>query len=106
MKMMRVAPMLFVVLAAGCAHPEQQPAPPAASAAPSRTGSARGEMLYENHCTSCHTSVVHVQENHRATSDLEVESWVRLRSRELKLDWSDEDVTDVTEFLLQRFYKF
>lgn len=66
---------------------------------------ARGAMLYENHCTICHTSVVHVRENHRATSDVEVENWVRRWSADQKLGWSDEDVDDVTRYLLATFYK-
>jgi len=66
----------------------------------------RGAMLYENHCTICHTSVVHVREDHRATSDVEVESWVRRWSTDQKLGWSQQDVDDVTSYLLQTFYKF
>src|SRR5581483_8094011 len=66
----------------------------------------RGAMLYENHCTICHTSVVHVREDHRATSDVEVENWVRRWSTDQKLGWSQQDVDDVTSYLLSTFYKF
>ncbi len=91
------------VLLAACAQPPPKPAP----AAPATLAiHARGEMLYENHCTICHTSIVHVRENHRATSDLEVESWVRRWSADQKLGWSDEDVSDVTDYLLHTFYNF
>jgi hypothetical protein len=78
--------------------------PPAAPKTLPRAATARGELLYENHCTGCHTSVVHVQTNHRATSDVEVESWVRRWSDEEQLRWTDEDVLDVTDYLLERFY--
>ena len=67
---------------------------------------ARGAMLYENHCTICHTSVVHVREDHRATSDVEVESWVRRWSADRKLGWSEQEINDVTSYLLTTFYKF
>ena len=66
----------------------------------------RGALLYENHCTTCHTSVVHVQENHHAMSDGDVEGWVRRWSTDQKLGWSDEEVLDVTDYLLRTFYKF
>ena len=86
----------------GCAQrPLEAASPPVLG-----TPSARGQMLYENHCTVCHTSVVHVQENHRATSDAAVESWVRRWADDQKLGWTDEEVLDVTDFLVRRFYKF
>ena len=86
----------------GCAQrPLEAAAPPVLG-----TPSARGEMLYENHCTICHTSVVHVRDTHRATSDVEVENWVRRWSADQKLGWSDEDVNEVTGYLLRTFYSF
>jgi len=91
--------------------PEKNPLPiesseqPKKTAPPPVTGS-RGELLYENHCTGCHTSQAHLRDNRRARSASEVEGWVRRWSGELKLDWSNEDVKDVTNHLVRRYYKF
>lgn len=69
------------------------------------TGS-RGQMLYENHCQVCHTSVVHVRETRRARSLKDLEYWVTRWSGELKLPWSAEEISDVVDFLNRRYYKF
>lgn len=67
---------------------------------------ARGELLYENHCTSCHASIVHIRENRKAKSLAELRDWVGRWSAELKLNWSNEEVEAVAEYLASRFYKF
>ena len=69
------------------------------------TGS-RGQMLYENHCQGCHTSIVHVRERHRARSMEDLEHWVRQWAGELKLPWSANEIGDVVDYLNQRYYKF
>lgn len=67
---------------------------------------SRGELLYENHCTVCHASVVHVREHRSAKSISDLRAWTRRWSGELKLNWSDEEINDVAEFLARRYYKF
>jgi cytochrome c5 len=95
---------VIAVLVMACAMP--QPRGAAEPRQQALTGSARGQLLYENHCTVCHTSVVHVQQDHRASSGAAVESWVRRWSVDQKLGWEDEEILDVTDFLLRRYYKF
>jgi len=68
-------------------------------------GASRGELLYENHCTVCHESGVHIRANRKAKSIADVRGWVERWSGELKLKWSREDIDDVTEFLARRYYK-
>lgn len=63
-------------------------------------------MLYENHCTRCHTSVLHVRENRRAVSLKALEGWVRRWSGEEKLTWSEEEIVEVVDYLNRRYYKF
>ena len=65
----------------------------------------RGKLLYENHCHACHDSLVHVRENHRATSKMEIQYWVVRWSTELKLGWTLADVTDVVDYLAVEFYQ-
>lgn len=94
--------------------PEEQQTVPAAplptekpkdlQPSPAVVGS-RGRMLYENHCTRCHTSVVHVREKRRANSLQALESWVRRWSTEEKLDWSSQDLIEVVDYLNHRYYK-
>jgi len=83
--------------------PVQEPASPVT--VPAEAGS-RGRMLYENHCTRCHTSVLHVRENRRAVSLKALEGVVRRWSGEEKLGWSVEEVGEVVDYLNRRYYKF
>ena len=83
--------------------PEQKPGSPPT---PSADMVSRGQLLYENHCTRCHASVLHVRENRRADSLKVLEGWVRRWSGEEKLDWSEEEVVEVVDYLNRRYYKF
>ena len=67
---------------------------------------ARGQLLYENHCTVCHASVVHLRTDRRAKSLPEIRTWVMHWSGYLKLRWGKEEVDDVVNHLNQQFYKF
>lgn len=75
---------------------------PAAAVAQGDT--ARGELLYENHCRACHTSTVHVRGSHKARTETEVEGRVRHWSTVRKLGWSADEVDDVTAYLMDRYY--
>jgi len=66
----------------------------------------RGRLLYENHCTGCHTSTVHVRSQHTARSLEDIDLQVRRWADELGLDWSDEDVGAVQRYLYGRYYHF
>jgi len=77
--------------------PESKPAMPVAG--------SRGQLLYENHCQECHTSVVHVREKHRARTMEELQGWVTHWAKELKLPWSEDEINDVADYLNERFYK-
>lgn len=91
------------------ASPETKPLPPIHSSPPAKAPpptASRGELLYENHCTGCHTSVAHVRADHRAKSVADVNAWVNRWAGELKLGWNKDDVTEVTQYLARRYYKF
>ena len=66
----------------------------------------RGKLLYENHCTDCHTSVVHVRENRRANSISEIVWQITRWERLLQLDWSYQEVADVLHYLNTNYYQF
>ena len=52
---------------------------------------SRGQMLYENHCMSCHESVVHIRGNQRTQSLTElrgrVSHWVRFGEAGAVAEW-------------------
>ena len=65
----------------------------------------RGRLLYENHCTVCHESNVHVRQNRRASNRTEIMAMIKRFSTHLELDWSSEEMLDVLEYLDQQYYK-
>lgn len=77
------------------------------SAAPTaETAKPRGQLLYENHCTQCHTSVAYAR-NPRRVNDLNTLSqWVKKWAEVGHLDWSPEDVREVSDYLNHEFYHF
>ncbi len=64
----------------------------------------RGQLLYENHCTACHESMIHIRENHKADSLATVQREVIRWSQELQLGWQDVEIADVSQYLLRTFY--
>jgi mono/diheme cytochrome c family protein len=93
--------------------PEKAPAeavnqPPAADKAPTTPtpAASRGQLLYENHCMKCHESQVHIRANRKSTSIGDVQGWVSKWQVHEKLQWSAKDINDVTEYLVDQYYKF
>ena len=64
----------------------------------------RGQLLYENHCTACHESMIHIRENHKADSLATVQREVIRWSQELQLGWQAVEIADVSQYLLRTFY--
>ena len=67
---------------------------------------SRGQLLYENHCTVCHTSVAHIRSDRRAKSVKDIETWVMRWAGVRRLDWSADDVSDVVQYLDETYYHF
>lgn len=83
--------------------PEQKPANPSK---PPAYAASRGQLLYENHCTRCHTSTLHVRKARHADSMKALHGWVIRWSSEEKLNWGEEEIAEVVEYLDRRYYKF
>lgn len=66
----------------------------------------QGEMLYENHCTECHESIVHVREQPTVKTFAELEAAVRRWSDYKQLAWADAERNAVRDYLNQSFYGF
>ena len=64
----------------------------------------RGEALYTNHCKECHEGLAHTRHGSRISSKGEIRSWVASWSVHSSLDWSSEEVEDVTDYLNRNFY--
>jgi mono/diheme cytochrome c family protein len=67
----------------------------------------RGQALYENHCSACHDPQTHVAGDARhVTTMADLRARVAAWSVHSGLNWSAEDVNDVTDYLNRRFYQF
>ena len=67
----------------------------------------RSQMLYENHCMSCHESVVYIRGNHPVADRWRncggrVAHWANA----LHLQWEKEEVEEVETHLNVHYYKF
>lgn len=67
---------------------------------------ARGELLYENHCSECHTAGVHFREGRKARTREELHAFIVRWQSELELGWTATEIDDVGEHLNRRYYKF
>ncbi|MFH1186540.1 MAG: hypothetical protein V1755_16130, partial [Chloroflexota bacterium] len=54
----------------------------------------RGQMLYENHCMSCHESVVYIRGNHRTLSLQALRGQVSHWAGYLQLRWGQEELEE------------
>ena len=79
--------------------------PTPAKPMPAEIQTSRGQLLYENHCLECHTSVVHIRNNRKAVTLTEVRNFVIRWSHELRLPWQEEEIDDVVRYLDQQYYK-
>ena len=66
----------------------------------------RGQMLYENHCMSCHESTVYIRTKRKATNYKEVGNWVNQFADWLNLGWGDVEKQEVMQYLNERYYKY
>jgi mono/diheme cytochrome c family protein len=71
-----------------------------------RAAESRGELLYSTHCIACHTSQGHWRDGKLATNWSSLRAEVRRWQAAAMLQWSEEDVLDVTRYLNDAFYRF
>lgn len=67
---------------------------------------SRGEMLYATHCNACHTSKIYWRKQRSATNWNSLKDQVRRWQASTGLDWSEEDIRDVTDYLNAVYYGF
>jgi cytochrome c2 len=66
----------------------------------------RGRLLYEQHCTECHFSVLHERSGTIARSLDEIADQVRRWASYEELEWSQQEIEAVTRYLNGEFYNF
>lgn len=66
----------------------------------------RGQQLYQNQCTTCHESLVHVRRDRRAKDLAAVRTQIVRWSSTMGLQWKDEEIDDVLAFLNARYYGY
>ena len=65
-----------------------------------------GKMLYENHCLSCHESMVHIRGAHKAKTYGDIQYWVGRWALELDIKWSSDEIDAVVQHLNDTFYHY
>ena len=73
---------------------------------PALAENPRGQLLYENHCRSCHDTIVHNRQQRKLKSIDDLRYWTVLWSAELELDWGFEEVEAVSLYQNDAFYHF
>jgi mono/diheme cytochrome c family protein len=66
----------------------------------------RGRELYETRCLGCHGQSVHGRAKRVATSFEEISAWVSRWNTSLALNWSADEIEDVSAYLNATYYHF
>lgn len=66
----------------------------------------RGQLLYETHCIACHSAQVHWRDKRLARDWISLRGEVQRWQSIAALNWSEEDINEVTRHLNQRYYGF
>lgn len=96
MTSLRARLAVFTVLACASALSHSQGA----------TAESRGQLLYNTHCISCHTSQMHWRDGRLASDWDTLKGQVRRWQGVAGLQWGDADIAEVTRHLNDTIYKF
>lgn len=66
----------------------------------------RGQLLYANHCSECHTTQMHWRAKRLAQDWTSLRGQVRRWQGEARLQWTDEDIEAVARHLNETIYQF
>ena len=77
----------------------------AQAATPARAPT-RGELLYTTHCVACHTTQMHWRDQKLATDWPSLKAQVQRWQATARLQWGDDDVTEVARFLNDTIYRY
>ena len=74
-----------------------------AQSVPSET---RGQLLYNTHCISCHTTQMHWRNDKKAFDWDSLKGQVRRWQSNAGLQWEDADITEVARHLNDTIYNY
>jgi mono/diheme cytochrome c family protein len=94
MTSIRARILLFIALACAGALSHSQTAP------------TRGELLYNTHCISCHSTQMHWRNNKLAHDWPSLKEQVRRWQGNAGLQWGDADILEVTRYLNDTIYNY
>jgi len=66
----------------------------------------RGELLYTTHCIACHSTQMHWRDKRLAVDWESLKAQVRRWQGNARLDWTEDDITDVTLYLNTSIYRY
>ena len=66
----------------------------------------RGQLLYNTHCISCHTTQMHWRNDKKAYDWDSLKEQVRRWQSNASLQWADGDITEVARHLNDTIYKY
>ena len=66
----------------------------------------RGRLLYENHCTVCHKSSVHIRANNKAKTITDIRYQIARWQSTLNLQWREQEIAAVLNYLNQSYYHY
>lgn len=67
---------------------------------------SRGQLLYVHHCLKCHDSNIHIRKGNKARNIEDVKGWVVKWQAYEKLNWEQDAINAVTEYIVKQYYKF
>lgn len=73
---------------------------------PAAAAQSRGELLYTTHCVACHTTQMHWRDQRLAQDWDSLRALVRRWQATALLQWSEDDILEVTRHLNERIYRF
>ena len=90
----RLALLAWLAVAGPLVHAQAVPAP------------GRGQLLYETHCISCHSTQMHWRNEKRAKDWASLVVQVRRWQGTAGLQWSDADINAVARHLNETIYRY
>lgn len=72
---------------------------------PPSAAQTRGQMLYQNHCGTCHGTQMHWRDKRLVTDWSSLKAQVRRWQATAQLGWSEEDIDDVARHLNDTVYR-
>jgi len=78
----------------------------ASALAQTRQVEPRGKVLYATHCNACHSLKIHWREQKLATDWASLYAQVRRWQASIGQSWSEEEITEVAEYLNSAHYGF